>query len=261
MIVDMLPTVCTLLFQGRMPAVRLSYLQVAILISIGLQRKDVDATCAELDLPANQVLAFFNKTMRKIATYLRELVEANTAKEMLPAQEKILRMEKRAAEMGTVGVSLAADQEADSAAFKVKQQQKELMMANRDLSQHAIGEGKDVDLQQALERGMSKHNNNAAPKLVSVPKDKDKEKRLQEEKDAAQAAAAAASASKKDHKKDKDKDKDKDKKRRRDSSSSGGEATPTPVKEKATEKGGEEEGEKSSSKSSKKEKKQKKSLE
>lgn len=40
---------------------RLSYLQVAILLATGLQHRDVDAISAELDLPVNQVLAFFNK--------------------------------------------------------------------------------------------------------------------------------------------------------------------------------------------------------
>jgi Possible tRNA binding domain len=43
---------------------RLSYLQVAILLATGLQHRDVDAISAELDLPVNQVLAFFNKVRR-----------------------------------------------------------------------------------------------------------------------------------------------------------------------------------------------------
>jgi Possible tRNA binding domain len=43
------------------PGMRLSYLQVAILLATGLQHRDVDAVSAELDLPVNQVLAFFNK--------------------------------------------------------------------------------------------------------------------------------------------------------------------------------------------------------
>ena len=48
---------------------RLSYLQVAILLATGLQHRDVDAISAELDLPVNQVLAFFNK-VRQIPSSL-----------------------------------------------------------------------------------------------------------------------------------------------------------------------------------------------
>ena len=45
---------------------RLSYLQVAILLATGLQHRDVDAISLELDLPVNQVLAFFNKVFMSI---------------------------------------------------------------------------------------------------------------------------------------------------------------------------------------------------
>ena len=51
-----LPPVCL-----SLPGMRLSYLQVAILLATGLQHRDVDAISTELDLPVNQVLAFFNK--------------------------------------------------------------------------------------------------------------------------------------------------------------------------------------------------------
>ena len=110
-----------MLFLGRLRGVKLTYLQVAILLATGLQHRDVDRSAnlsvgqqrpqtntsvntypspplpskissspltsiivtplpfpsiaAELDLPVNQVLAFFNKTIRKIAQHLRELLE------------------------------------------------------------------------------------------------------------------------------------------------------------------------------------------
>jgi N-acetyltransferase 10 len=61
MIVDILPIIARLVFLGRLKGMRLSYLQVAILLATGLQHRDVDSVAAELDLPVNQVLAFFNK--------------------------------------------------------------------------------------------------------------------------------------------------------------------------------------------------------
>ena len=92
MILDTVPTLASLVFQGRLPSIRLSYLQVglvdavspllteplcgdstqvAILLAVGLQRRDVDSISSELDLPSNQVLAFFNKTIRKVTVVLK----------------------------------------------------------------------------------------------------------------------------------------------------------------------------------------------
>lgn len=89
MILDLLPIVSLLFFQCRLGNVRLSTLQAAILLSVGLQRRDVDAIAAEMDLPANQILAFFNKSVRKITTYFRAIVENQMAQE-LAAPNKIV---------------------------------------------------------------------------------------------------------------------------------------------------------------------------
>ena len=43
-----------------------SYVLQAVLLALGLQHKGVDALTKELDLPATQVLALFNKTIRKL---------------------------------------------------------------------------------------------------------------------------------------------------------------------------------------------------
>jgi N-acetyltransferase 10 len=49
--------------------------QVAILLAVGLQHRDVDSISSELDLPSNQVLAFFNKTIRKITMFLKVILQ------------------------------------------------------------------------------------------------------------------------------------------------------------------------------------------
>jgi N-acetyltransferase 10 len=119
MILDTLPTLARLLFQGRLTTLRLSYLQVAILLATGLQHRDVDSIAHELDLPSNQVLAFFNKTIRKITAYLKELIESHTAKDHLPSNEEaILRMERRVQTMGySLAETLEDDQNADEGSF------------------------------------------------------------------------------------------------------------------------------------------------
>lgn len=68
MILDTLPTLARLVFLGRIKGLKLSSLQVVILLSTGLQNRNVDDISKELDLPVSQVLAFFNKTIRKISS-------------------------------------------------------------------------------------------------------------------------------------------------------------------------------------------------
>ena len=43
MVLDIMPIVARLLFSGRIPSVRLSQLQLGVLLAVGLQQKTVDA--------------------------------------------------------------------------------------------------------------------------------------------------------------------------------------------------------------------------
>lgn len=166
MILDTLPILTTLLFQGRMPEIRLSYLQVAIILATGLQHRDVDSIATELNLPANQVLAFFNKTVRKITSHLRALIEADAAL-TLPSNEQVHRIELNLQGMTALAATLDQDQQADVAEFNTKQQQRSLIMGHKDLSKHAVGADL-VQLEKALSVGLKKQL--AVPKVISVPK-------------------------------------------------------------------------------------------
>jgi N-acetyltransferase 10 len=166
MILDTLPILTTLLFQGRLPDIKLSYLQVAIVLAIGLQHRDVDSIGAELDLPANQVLAFFNKTVRKITAFLRSLIE-NEAALALPSHEKVQRIEMNMQDMSALRVTLDQDQRADELDFNAKQQQRSMIMGHKDLAKHSIS-AEGSELEKALAVGMKKQL--AVPKVLSVPK-------------------------------------------------------------------------------------------
>lgn len=50
--------------------------QAAILLTLGLQQREVSDLQAELGLPSNQVLALFNKAIRKLHGHLRAVKEA-----------------------------------------------------------------------------------------------------------------------------------------------------------------------------------------
>jgi len=82
MVVDLLPALARLLFLGRLPAVHLSPLQAAIILAVGLQHRDIDTLANELQLPVSQALAFFNKTVRKLAAAVKAIVEGGVAQEL-----------------------------------------------------------------------------------------------------------------------------------------------------------------------------------
>lgn len=81
-VLDLLPVLARLFFLGRLP-VALSSFQSATLLAIGLQHKSVDDVVAEFTVPANQVLALFNKSMRKFVAHLRA-VQGRTVESTLP---------------------------------------------------------------------------------------------------------------------------------------------------------------------------------
>lgn len=74
MIIDMLPVLTRLFFLGKLPAeVHLSRLQACILLAVGAQCITMDDLSARLDLPVNQLLAYFNKAVRKMTTSLNKI--------------------------------------------------------------------------------------------------------------------------------------------------------------------------------------------
>ncbi|KAI0889357.1 DUF699-domain-containing protein [Annulohypoxylon maeteangense] len=84
-ILDLVPKLADLYFTGPLkPSVKLTGVQRALLLGIGLQRKDVGAICTELSLESSQGLAMFMKIIRKITAHFSSLissaVEANMPK-------------------------------------------------------------------------------------------------------------------------------------------------------------------------------------
>ena len=88
-ILDLVPILASLYFSGRLRgAVKLSGLQQSILLSIGLQRKDIDTIARDLTIQPEQVLPLFNKIVRKITAHFASLVEGAVEAEM-PKHESI----------------------------------------------------------------------------------------------------------------------------------------------------------------------------
>ena len=75
MIMDMVPQLARLYFTRRFGEMSLSPLQETILIGQGLQHKTIDELMKEFPkVESNQVLAFFNRSIRKMQKYLEEVM-------------------------------------------------------------------------------------------------------------------------------------------------------------------------------------------
>jgi N-acetyltransferase 10 len=109
---DLLPPVARAWFLQRVP-VALSALQAALLLGMGLQYKTVDALEAELGLPANQLLALFNRAVRKLSDHFRELMAGHIDQTLAPVRDVAMEMEPRetslADEMDEAGRQATAD--------------------------------------------------------------------------------------------------------------------------------------------------------
>jgi N-acetyltransferase 10 len=80
---DLIPTIAQLYFTGRLRSgISLSRLNQAILLAIGLQRKDIETVGDELGVPYSQILAQFMHSMRKFNKHLSSLVTGAIAAEM-----------------------------------------------------------------------------------------------------------------------------------------------------------------------------------
>ncbi|CAI6008304.1 unnamed protein product, partial [Closterium sp. NIES-65] len=87
LIMDLIPPLARLYFLGLIPA-SLSYAQAAILLSFGLQHHELSTIEANLRLPGTQVLALFNKAIRKIHSVLYAAA-ARTIEAALPRIKEV----------------------------------------------------------------------------------------------------------------------------------------------------------------------------
>lgn len=84
---DLMPTLSRLYFTDRLN-IPLSAGQAAIFLAIGLQYKSVEEIEQELTLPVNQILALFNKSIRKVNQYFHSILEQAVSKSM-PSSKQI----------------------------------------------------------------------------------------------------------------------------------------------------------------------------
>ncbi|KAI1073924.1 DUF699-domain-containing protein [Whalleya microplaca] len=82
-ILDLVPKLADLYFTGPLkPSIKLTGVQRALLLGIGLQRKDIGAICTELSLDSSQGLAMFMKIIRKITAHFASLISSAVEADM-----------------------------------------------------------------------------------------------------------------------------------------------------------------------------------
>ncbi|CAK9065097.1 unnamed protein product [Durusdinium trenchii] len=81
LVLDIVPALATLYLSRRMPSVRLSTLQSAIMLAVGCQHRTFDEVAQEFNAPASQLLALFNKAMHKLSNHCKALLERQVEEE------------------------------------------------------------------------------------------------------------------------------------------------------------------------------------
>jgi len=80
LILDLIPELAKCFFLKRFN-ITLSYTQAAILLALGLQYKSLETIQEELNIPLNQILAMFNKSIKKFTSYIKGVYEKEFEKE------------------------------------------------------------------------------------------------------------------------------------------------------------------------------------
>jgi N-acetyltransferase 10 len=87
-ILDLLPSIAFLYFTGRLKGiVKMSGVQTALLLALGLQRKEFSDLEKELGLSNSQLMAMFVKVIRKVSTAFQSVVEGAVEQTMPVAME------------------------------------------------------------------------------------------------------------------------------------------------------------------------------
>merc|ERR1712066_1098451 len=145
---DLIPVLARLVLTRQLGELHLSAVQLAILVGQGLQHKTVDDLTAELELPASQLLALFNRSIRKLSGVLRKIMEGGI-------EEKLSVMEnglgKKVESLPSLNTELA------EAAVELESKQKEEareLFVNKNLSEYVI-KGSETEWSEALQGGKS----------------------------------------------------------------------------------------------------------
>ena len=204
-IVDLLPLISALYFSERLPAsVSLSSIQAAILLGIGLQKKDIDTVSNELNLPVSQTLAMFAKIVRKVTNAFRTLLTNAIDAEMPALKDNAVDdMDGVETEDRFVPLEQSLEDDLQQAGSEVmnelKTKQRELI-DSLDLTKYAISQDSEWDTSKSAAKAAT---NNGVVSMKSSRKDSKRKESAQEiyEQEMAGTSSGSSKKRKKTHKK------------------------------------------------------------
>ena len=143
LISDLIPSLSQLYFTSRMgSSFRLSSVQAALLCGMGLQFKSVEELTSELGLPVNQVLAMFNKAVKKMSLAFHQLLVEEESKNLLGGAA-MKKAEKKVQKMRDM-VGQTLEEDAAEGASEAMEALKRGNDENGNIGDEVLGEKKTV---------------------------------------------------------------------------------------------------------------------
>ncbi|CAF5187373.1 unnamed protein product, partial [Rotaria magnacalcarata] len=180
LILDLVPILAKLFYLNRLP-IQLTVVQMALLSGIGFQYKTIEQLESELNLPQSQLLALFNKLVKKIIDLINSTQESEIGKTFVNSLDT--------ANMQPLEKSLR--QELNEVAATIRNRQTEeldRLMHDQKLLKYSVNGSEDAwkeELKNVSEPGvisiprvLNKRKDVEAPSHFDVPKSKSKKKKM-----------------------------------------------------------------------------------
>jgi len=154
LILDLIPTLARLFYLNRLP-IQLTVVQMALLAGIGLQYKTIEQLENELNLPQSQLLALFNKSIKKVIDLINSTQENELGKTFVNSLDTV--------NMQPLDKSLR--QELNEVAATIRNRQSEeidRLMHDQKLSKYAVNGSEDIWKEEL--------KNISDPGVISIPR-------------------------------------------------------------------------------------------
>ncbi|CAF3557208.1 unnamed protein product [Rotaria sordida] len=166
LILDLIPTLAKLFYLNRLP-IQLTVVQMALLSGIGLQYKTIEQLENELNLPQSQLLALFNKLIKKIIDLINSVQENELGKTFVNSLDT--------ANMQPLDKSLRQELNEVAATIRIRQSEElDRLMHDQQLTKYAVNGSEEV--------WKGELKNISDPGVISIPRTLNKRKDIEIEK-------------------------------------------------------------------------------
>ncbi|CAF1021308.1 unnamed protein product [Rotaria sordida] len=163
LILDLIPILAKLFYLNRLP-IQLTVVQMALLSGIGLQYKTIEQLENELNLPQSQLLALFNKLIKKIIDLINSVQENELGKTFVNSLDT--------ANMQPLDKSLRQELNEVAATIRIRQSEElDRLMHDQQLTKYAVNGSEEV--------WKGELKNISDPGVISIPRTLNKRKDIE----------------------------------------------------------------------------------